>query len=213
VIEFTPFEKIPRYRSSLCITEKIDGVNAQVKIIDTRDLTLEQLTHLGTSPYCIDSWHEPNDTILCMLAGSRKRWIAPEGSGKLEKGCDNYAFAQFVRDNCEDLRQLGPGAHYGEWWGGGIARKYGRAEKTFSLFNAVRWNPNNPNKPDCCSVVDIMDTENPAEAMMMLKSQGSMIITDAGTRFHKPEGIIVYHSGSKSYFKQTFEFDKGKWSE
>src|SRR5687768_16084610 len=60
-------------------------------------------------------------------AGSRTRWIAP--------GDDNFAFAAWVDKNIDALRGLGPGFHYGEWWGAGIQRRYGLTEKRFSLFN------------------------------------------------------------------------------
>lgn len=39
-------------------------------------------------------------------AGSRKRWITPED--------DNFGFAAWVRRNEEELRELGPGQHFGE---------------------------------------------------------------------------------------------------
>lgn len=66
-----------------------------------------------------------------MRAGSRSRWITPEA--------DNFGFAKWVADNAEELRRLGPGYHYGEWWGAGIQRRYGLTEKRFSLFNVSRW--------------------------------------------------------------------------
>src|SRR6478609_1926046 len=64
-------------------------------------------------------------------AGSRTRWITPES--------DNFGFAAWVRDNREQLLQLGPGRHFGEWWGSGIQRRYGLSEKRWSLFNVQRW--------------------------------------------------------------------------
>src|SRR4051812_9704882 len=67
-----------------------------------------------------------------LLAGSRTRWITPED--------DNYGFARWVRDREADLRvALGYGHHFGEWWGSGVQRRYGIAEKRFSLFNVGRW--------------------------------------------------------------------------
>ena len=65
-------------------------------------------------------------------AGSRNRWITPAD--------DNFGFAQWVESNRDQLLELGPGRHFGEWWGSGIQRGYGmeKGEKKFSLFNAVR---------------------------------------------------------------------------
>jgi hypothetical protein len=44
--------------------------------------------------------------------GSRTRWITPED--------DNHGFAKWVKANHEELLKLGPGHHFGEWWGNGI---------------------------------------------------------------------------------------------
>jgi hypothetical protein len=50
----------------------------------------------------------------------------------------------------DDLLTLGPGRHFGEWWGAGIQRRYGLTEKRFSLFNVTRWGEA---RPACCHVV------------------------------------------------------------
>jgi len=65
-------------------------------------------------------------------AGSRSRWLTP---GK----DDNYGFAQWVFEHQAELLALGPGNHYGEWWGRGIQRNYGLSERRFSLFNVRRY--------------------------------------------------------------------------
>jgi len=49
-------------------------------------------------------------------AGSRNQWLAPGRQ-------DNLGFAAWVFQNREDLMSLGPGYHYGEWWGKGIQRR------------------------------------------------------------------------------------------
>src|SRR5690349_11912868 len=59
--------------------------------------------------------------------GSRSRWITPED--------DNFGFARWATEHREELLLLGPGRHWGEWWGAGIQRRYGVPEKRFSLFN------------------------------------------------------------------------------
>ena len=55
------------------------------------------------------------------LTGSRNRWITPED--------DNAGFARWALENKEKLLQLGPGRHFGEWWGSGIQRRYGLDRK------------------------------------------------------------------------------------
>jgi hypothetical protein len=50
-----------------------------------------------------------------VLAGSRSQWIATRAKG----GADNFGFASWAEANADELRTLGPGRHYGEWWGSG----------------------------------------------------------------------------------------------
>lgn len=133
-----------------------------------------------------------------VLAGSRTRWITPED--------DNFGFARWVKEHEEELRQLGPGAHFGEWWGGGIQRKYGIPEKRFSLFNVSRWSEE---RPACCYVVPVLygGPFNQAaidECLTRLKEEGSV----ASPGFMKPEGIVVYHAAARMMFKKTLEKDE-----
>lgn len=139
-------------------------------------------------------------------AGSRTRLITPQD--------DNFGFAKWVHDNKEDLLSLGPGHHYGEWWGSGIQRGYGlqKGEKRFSLFNVHRWREEN--RPKCCHVVPtlfigLFNTDTIKFHIETLKSTGSI----ANPGFMKPEGVIVYHIAANLYFKATIEKDdewKGK---
>lgn len=133
-----------------------------------------------------------------VFAGSRTRWITPEA--------DNFGFAAWVRDNADSLRELGPGSHFGEWWGAGIQRRYGLAEKRFSLFNVDRWSES---RPACCHVVPVLyrgdfDTFEIMTALERLKFAGSA----ASPGFMKPEGIVVYHIAGRIGFKKTIDKDE-----
>lgn len=144
-----------------------------------------------------------DDTGL-MLAGSRTRWITPED--------DNYGFAKWVKENEVCLAELGPGHHFGEWWGRGIGRNYSRTNRIFSLFNVHRWE-NVYNRPACCSVVPVL-YRGPMEefgvlkgikqALKQLQEQGSV----AAPGFMNPEGIIIYHTQSNTMFKKTLKDDE-----
>ena len=133
-----------------------------------------------------------------LVAGSRNRWITPEA--------DNFGFAAWVRDNAEGLRTLGPGLHFGEWWGQGIQRRYDQDRKRFSLFNVDRWADE---RPECCDVVPVLgrvgelDTEMVRECMTSLRVTGSA----AAPGFMRPEGLVVFHPQSRQSFKWTFEKD------
>lgn len=121
-------------------------------------------------------------------AQSRNKLITPED--------DNYGFAKWVQSNKTELLTMGPGHHYGEWWGLGIQRGYGQDKKRFSLFNTARWNPDNPNKPNCCDVVPSLPN-NIEKALEVLKTQGSL----AAPGFMQVEGIVIYCYQTKSYYK------------
>lgn len=134
-----------------------------------------------------------------MLAGSRTRWITPG------KGTDNYGFAGWVHDNQDELYKLGPGTHYGEWWGRGIQRNYGLKEKRFSLFNTGRWSDDLV-RPKCCHVVPVLkfhtfDTKVILDTLEELRMTGSV----AAPGFMDVEGIVVYHIATQQLFKYTVD--------
>jgi hypothetical protein len=143
-------------------------------------------------------------------------------------------FAQWVKINQDELRTLGKGYHYGEWWGNGIQRGYGlpKGEKRFSLFNTGRWvkkegydclsltegcflpilKEKQEYCPECCHVVPILyngifDMAQIEGQLDILKTVGSK--TSPG--FMNPEGIVIYHVSGNLYFKKTILNDeKGK---
>jgi hypothetical protein len=137
-------------------------------------------------------------------AASRNRLIYP--------GDDNFGFARWVEGNKDELLKLGPGRHFGEWYGLGIQRGYGLKEKRFALFNVARWGAHNPNTPEIVQVVPTLATsaapEAAVSAMATLAQLGSSMVPG----FMNPEGIVVYMHASKTLYKQTFEYDKGKWT-
>jgi len=139
-----------------------------------------------------------------MYAGSRSRWIVPED--------DNYGFAKWAYAHQEELMLLGPGSHFGEWWGQGIQRKYGLTEKRFSLFNTHRWSDIAAEKrPDCCHVVPVIytglfDTAMIDAVLALLATNGSY----AAPGFMQPEGIVIWHEKARVLFKKTIGDDGHK---
>jgi hypothetical protein len=139
-----------------------------------------------------------------VFAGSRNRWLTLES--------DNFGFARWVNEHLEDVKRLGPGTHYGEWWGSGIQRGYGlkNGEKRFSLFNTGRW-ASNPDLPSCVSVVPVLDirslsTEWLTDIIHQLQTTGS----HAAPGFMQPEGIVVYMPKARQLFKYTLDGDGHK---
>ena len=195
-MNFEAFPKIGRLSRNCTITEKIDGTNAQIFI--EGPFLYREMTPSRPLIGCVT---EHADEHLLVYAGSRTRWITPED--------DNYGFAGWVERNLEELSKLGPGRHYGEWWGAGIQRKYGLvgSDKRFSLFNAHRWT--HKPRPACCGVVPVLYegvfTEDAvSDALIALRGYGSRAVPG----FMQPEGVIIYHHGVKQYFKKTLEKDE-----
>ena len=155
------------------------------------------------------------------FTGSRKRWITPEN--------DNHGFSSWAHEHKGELMRLGPGRHFGEWWGSGVQRGYGLppGEKRFSLFNVLRWcphdqdpqaiptgNPNNGNNrmqeslPECVGLVPILwrglfDQLDLNEILIDLRRNGSR----AAPGFMRPEGVVVFHIAGRVGFKKTLEKD------
>lgn len=122
------------------------------------------------------------------FTGSRNRWITPED--------DNYGFSRWAHENKEELLNLGPGYHYGEWYGLGIQRGYGLEEKRFMLFNTRRWGKHNPNTPKCCEVATVI-SGNINEARSYLECNGSLHVKG----WSRPEGLVIYQTAIESFIK------------
>lgn len=181
MIEFVAFNKIPRLSRDIVITEKIDGTNASIKISD------------DSSPYTLDSGR-----VVPFMVSSRTRWILPEQ--------DNAGFAKWAYENVDELLKLGPGHHFGEWWGKGIQRGYSMPTKVFSLFNTSRWMET---PPSVCRVVPKLyegpfDTARIGGILHELGRDGSF----AAPGYMDPEGIVIFHKASGTLFKKTIKGDE-----
>ncbi|MDH6123847.1 MULTISPECIES: RNA ligase family protein [unclassified Kitasatospora] len=185
MVDFVEWPKTPRLFREICITEKIDGTNAALHIVENPDLP-------GT---------------YSITAQSRKRIVTPDS--------DNYGFARWAHANASELIELlGPGLHFGEWWGRSIQRTYGTDKRAFSLFNVDR-------HKDTKAVIDgvyvqpvpVMYqgpfSDAPVRACLtFLKTHGSLAVPGFGD----PEGICVWHSQSRKVYKVTLDnSDAGKW--
>ena len=142
-------------------------------------------------------YNGPDDEFL---VGSRTKWITPDN--------DNYGFAAWAYEHKEELRKLGPGHHFGEWWGRKIQRGYNLQERKFSLFNTSKWN-GTVNPPSCCNIVPVlyrgpMTVSSVSLALSALVTHGSF----AAPGFTDPEGIVIYHTAANIMFKKTLKNDE-----
>ena len=215
--EFRMFQKIPRlYNGHIVVTEKIDGTNGQITIADVMEEDIDRPTEdneLIVRLTAVDAHGISVEAVRSLKVGSRNRWVGP---GKL----DNCAFYNWVAGNADQLATLGEGTHFGEWWGKGIQRGYGKDRKYFSLFNTGRWyDPSVPQQElteyheaiprvDGLSVVPILyhgpwfgrAADPVAEALRRLEYAGSVL--DPST---PAEGVMVFHEAANQYFKVPFE--------
>lgn len=183
--EFQEFPKITRfYEQDVVVSEKIDGTNGLIWIGEIKRMSI-QTGHMIPE--------------IGMKVGSRSRWI--------DKKDDNYGFAKWAQENEEDLMKLGPGYHYGEWWGQGIQRKYGMKQKVFSLFNSFRWK-DSAVRPQCCDVVPVLYSGPVTPGMISTFSTpygASAAARKYGVEFLNPEGYMMYFTKSGTYFKAPFK--------
>lgn len=126
---------------------------------------------------------------------------------------DNYGFAAWVNENREAILGLGPGVHFGEWWGNGIQHGYGLSEKRFSLFDALRWTSETQVPPAICGVVPVLyygEYQDSAieDAVAKLTASGSLACPGYG----RPEGVVVKDCASGSMHKVIINSpNKHKW--
>jgi len=188
-MEFTPFPKLSRWSRDIVVTEKIDGTNACICIEDLEGAYADG----DKSIIYVDGG-------LAMRAGSRTRWITPED--------DNHGFARWAHEHKDDLMLLGPGQHFGEWWGKGVQRNYAQPVRRFSLFNSVRW-ADAATRPACCEVVPVLYQGPMFPGVMekyirQIEQTGSM----AAPGFMDPEGVVLYHTAAGIAFKKTVKKDE-----
>lgn len=198
--EFVAWAKTPRYFRDIVITEKIDGTNAAV-IIDQ-----VAVGDLAEIPFPDDVFIDPATAFAYQVAAqSRNRLITPES--------DNAGFAKWVRSNAVSLiADLGPGRHFGEWWGQGIQRKYSMDHKVFSLFNTFKWEDAAFATPNLSVVPVLYHGPHSAaaieDAVGYLWNNGSRAAKSEGVEFPRAEGICIFHTASRQVFKVTLEDDE-----
>lgn len=198
-MEHKPWPKTPRWNRNLVISEKLDGTNSAVVVIDSSKDPLERV-QCENSPFAWQTYEG-----FYVAAQSRTRFVSPQQ--------DNAGFGKWVFDNRNMLAlSLGVGTHHGEWWGQNLQRKYNQTRKNFSLFNISRYEgidfDKDYNLPNVTVVPKLYEGPNSEAAirttLAMLESEGSV----AAPGFMRPEGIILYHTASRSVYKILLEGDE-----
>ncbi len=202
-LTFNGWPKTTRlFSKPITVTEKIDGTNAAVLIEEYTNDDMFAVTYVDID---LDDLAPGLGVKYTVGAQSRNRLITPEN--------DNYGFAQWVKDNAATLvADLGPGLHFGEWWGRGIQRGYGIDHRRFSLFNTAKWREEKPLfQTPLLDVVPVLfqgpfSEEDIRESLRILESLGSV----ASFGFDKPEGVCVYSEATRAVYKLTLDGDQHK---
>lgn len=191
-MEFVKWPKIARLHQVWEFSEKVDGTNGvlwwkgDVDGVDTSKIVARVVVDEGP---------------LYLLAGSRTRWLTTQD--------DNFGFAGWAAEHAKDLAALGPGRHFGEWFGHGIQRGYGMDHREFALFDQ-RWTADEVKLPGGVCVVPVLATvegwmlnEAVSIALEVLKETGSVVAPG----FARPEGLVVRHLVNGTRFKVLLEGD------
>ncbi len=202
---FEPFPKMARLSREAILTEKLDGTNAQIYILDASDGEV-----LGAPVATIEGKK--------IFVGSRTRWISPED--------DNFGFARWVKEHADEVALLGPGRHFGEWWGRGIQRGYDLPDRRLSLFNVSRWCKHDSVPQVIPSadprVVKVQEVLPPSIGLVPVLYRGEFrtsfvavelgLLRDLGSiaapGFMRPEGVVVWHTAAGVGFKKTLDHDE-----
>lgn len=221
-VEFKPWPKIARWKRDIIISEKIDGTNASVwvdrfthEMLEETDSQIpnqvEALQAMANAGKAVEFETPADGAITFVRAGSRTGFIWP--------GKDNHGFSNWVWTHAESLTRLGPGSHFGEWYGSKIQRTYGMDHKRFALFNVGRWSGalGDQEPPPCCDVVPVlykgpMTLPHGEDAVdfwiRKLAYAGSE--AEGAHGFKQPEGIIIFHTAGQTLHKVTIDGDENK---
>lgn len=200
--EFIKYPKIPRWSRNVIITEKIDGMNGQILIT--------AIPNDYTSPTLIAYKKEADSacaygTTWGMFVGSRNRLLT------LNKSGDTHGFAAWCKERAEAVfDKLGPGRHFGEFWGKGINRNYGLDHNRFSLFRRDLWEGKEL-PPDFYVVPKLGEglvhhntIYIPDICLNLLISNGSY----ACKGYMDPEGVVIFHTASGHLYKKYCKNDE-----
>lgn len=192
--EFDRFHEVEKLYSPVTITEKIHGTNAQILIEEN----FESNPNFNGET---DLTYGKAKTLV--KAGSRERWVTPED--------DNYGFARWVKENEADLiKYLGPGRHYGEWFGAGINNGYGLNKKWFALFNQKFVGQPLPERVVTVPILyrGTFTAEIVEQTMKALKESGSKVAPG----FMNPEGVVIRWERNGMLLKRVFTPEESAWT-
>jgi hypothetical protein len=186
--EFVEFASISRLSRDMVVTEKIDGTNAQVTVLEDGRV----------------------------LAGSRNRWITPEqdnfGFARwVAEHADELRAGLGIGSHYGEWWGSGIQRRYG------LSEKRFSLFDVARWHSTQNQDQPIVDVPDsrcieapCCHVVPVLlrwtfNTARVDGALEHLAEYGSQ----AAPGFMKPEGVVVYHAASRTLFKKTLDKNDG----
>lgn len=132
------------------------------------------------------------DPAVKLIATSKNKCITPED--------DNLGFAAWVQLHSAELRNLGPGHHFGEWYGRRINRNYGLTERKLMLFNVSRYRAHvvDSTLPEGVELETVLAGDVPLMMLPQFIQESRDLLENQGSRhvlgFKSPEGLIIRDS-------------------
>jgi len=209
-IEFQKFPKIPRYNRPIIITEKIDGTNAQILVLENGQVfagSRSQWITPDNDHYGFAAWVQQHEAEIREVLGPG-RHVGEWWGQTINRGydLDRRCFSLF--NVCRWSDKKDPAERYRHTTYQWIRGEHVEKVKVATLV------------PPCCNVVPILyegpwcDDENTVLqwgedprmvdiTLYRLSYEGS----HAAPGFMKPEGIVIFHKQSGHLFKVTIEND------
>ena len=118
-------------------------------------------------------------------------------------GQDGSYLAEYLLSKGHEVRKLGSGYHYGEWWGHKIQRGYGLKHRVFSLFQTrCKELPQCVNTVPCLGQTNFSDLKNTIQNLWLEKM--SWCAKEQGVDYESCEGFIVLSALTGIRYKVVF---------
>lgn len=197
------FGQTPDLFADGTLCEKLDG--------DTIGIHIDPLK---TDPFTDEVGIKAGDV---MFSGADKRaefyrvWLQNRSREVTPDQHDVHGVAAWARAHAAQLVEtLGPGIHFGEWWGYKICRGYGLGpgDRRFSLFNTARWGFIDGTQVPSLYAAPVLWEGNLMEGWATIRNEMDALLEGgsvAAPGYRHPEGVVLYHHGADVMMQHLFK--------
>jgi hypothetical protein len=135
---------------------------------------------------------------------NRQRIVTPDQH-------DVHGVASWARAHAAQLAEtLGPGIHFGEWWGYKICRGYGLGpgDRRFSLYNTARWGFIDGTQVPSLYTQPVLWEGNFLEGWATIRNEMDGLLNHgsvASPGYRHPAGVVLYHHSADVMMQHTFK--------